>query len=320
MTSHTHTVPHLADRPEAIEALGWTSRDAEWIALVCLHSGVFVRSQFCHHYHCDPATAMRFTRRLTDARAAKEHPLPGTRTNQKLCHLHGKSFYRALGILDLRHRRWPGEGVLWRRLLSLDAVIESPALPWLPTEQDKVRYFTGLGIDPEVLPSRVYTGPGGATTRYFVWKLPIAGDGTRATFAYVDRGLAGTRQLRRWCREHEPLWAALRAAGVEVHVHAVARTVAADTRNASFLQHHRSAPPDERPLSPGEQDTLAEIEAALDARDHAALRRWGGFVEAGILAASLRDRAGDRNADRAAHIDRVRSHVASRVADDVYAA
>ena len=314
------TFPHLDDRAEALQALGWTGRDAEWITLVCLHSGVFTRAQFCHHYGCTPPTAMRLTRRLTDARAAKEHPLPGSRTNQKLCHLHGKSFYRALGTRNLRHRRWPGEGVLWRRLLSLDAVIESPGLPWLPTEQEKVSYFTGLGIDPEILPSRVYTGPRGVTTRYFVWKLPIAGNRDRATFAYVDRGLAGTRQLRRWCREHEPLWAALRAAGTEVHVHTVARTVAADTRNANFLQHHRSALPDEHPLSPEEQDTLAEIEVALDARDHAALRRWGGFVGAGLRAASLRDRAGDRNAGRAALIDRLRSHVASRVADDVYAA
>ena len=34
-------VPHLRSRAAALEALGWTGRNAEWLALVCLHSGVF---------------------------------------------------------------------------------------------------------------------------------------------------------------------------------------------------------------------------------------------------------------------------------------
>lgn len=313
------TLPHLDGRAEALAALGWSGRDAEWIALVCLHSGVFVRAQVCHHHHFSRMAAMRFVRRLTAARVAKERPLPGTRTNQKLCHIHGKSFYRALGVSDVRHRRLAGDGVLWRRLLSLDAVIEFPALPWLPTEQDKVRYFSSLGIDPELLPRRVYTGRAGTTTRAFAWKLPIAGDGDRATFVYVDPGLDTTRQLRRWCREHEALWAALRDAGVAVHVHAVARTVAADQRNAAYLDHHASTP-DVRPLSAGEQDTLHTIEAALLDNDQAALQRWGGFMAAARAAAPLRARADALSGGRAEHIDRVRSHVASRVADDVYPA
>lgn len=311
---------HLDGRAEALALLGWSGRDAEWIALVCLHSGVFVRSQFCHHHDCSPQTAMRFATSLTDARVAKEHPLPGTRTNQKLCHIHGKSVYRVLGVSDVRHRRRAGEGVLWRRLLSLDAVIEAPALPWLPTEQDKVRYFAALGIDPELLPRRVYTGAGGVTTRAFAWKLPIAGDRRRATFVYVDPGLDTTRQLRRWCREHEALWTVLRAAGVAVHVHAVARTVAAMQRNAAFLERHHAANHRARPLASEEQDTLRTIEAALLDNDQAALQRWGGFMEAARTAAPLRARADALSGGRAAHIDRVRSHVASRVADDVYAA
>lgn len=319
MASAIPTLPHLAGRAEALVPLGWSGRDAEWIALVCLHSGIFVRRQFAHHYQCPRSTPLRFAHRLADARVAREHPVPGTRTNQKLCHIHGKSCYRALGISDVRHRRLAGDGVLWRRLLSLDAVIESPGLSWLPTEQDKVRYFVGLGVDPELLPRRVYTGRSGTTTRAFAWKLPIAGDGERATFVYVDPGLDTTRQLRRWCREHEALWAALCDAGVAVHVHAVARTVAAEQRNTAFLEHHTTTP-DVRPLSVGEQDTLHTIEAALLDNDQAALQPWGGFMEAARVAAPLRSRADALSGGRAAHIDRVRSHVASRVADDVYAA
>ena len=43
-------IEHLRGRERALEALGWTGQDAEWIALVCLHSGVFTRAQFCHYF------------------------------------------------------------------------------------------------------------------------------------------------------------------------------------------------------------------------------------------------------------------------------
>ena len=319
MPSITDRFPHLTRRPEALAPLGWTGRDAEWITLVCLHSGVFVRAQFCHAYGCSPQTAMRFDRRLTDEGIAGESALPGSRTNQKLCHIHARPLYRTLGIEDLRHRRRPGDAVLWRRLLSLDAVLESPDLAWLPTEQDKVRYFTDLRIDPDLLPRRVYTGRGGITTRYFAWKLPIAGHSTRATFVYADPGLDTTRQLGRWCAEHEDLWAALRAAGLQVHVHAVARTRAADQRNATFLARHHTTAPPARTLSPEEARTLDRIEAALLANDQAVLQNWGGFMDAARTASPLRERADALVRGRAAYIDRVQTHVASRVADDVFA-
>ena len=41
-------IEHLRGRDRKLEPLGWTGPDAEWIALVCLHSGVFTRAQFCH--------------------------------------------------------------------------------------------------------------------------------------------------------------------------------------------------------------------------------------------------------------------------------
>ena len=40
-------IEHLRGRDRKLEPLGWTGQDAEWIALVCLHSGIFTRSQFC---------------------------------------------------------------------------------------------------------------------------------------------------------------------------------------------------------------------------------------------------------------------------------
>ena len=43
-------IEHLRGRDRKLEPLGWTGPDAEWIALVCLHSGVFTRAQFCDYF------------------------------------------------------------------------------------------------------------------------------------------------------------------------------------------------------------------------------------------------------------------------------
>ena len=39
-------IAHLQGREKAIQELGFKAEDAEWIALVALHSGVFLRSQY----------------------------------------------------------------------------------------------------------------------------------------------------------------------------------------------------------------------------------------------------------------------------------
>ena len=45
------TIAHLRDREIALADLGWTGDAAEWIALVCLHSGIFTRSQFAYYFN-----------------------------------------------------------------------------------------------------------------------------------------------------------------------------------------------------------------------------------------------------------------------------
>ena len=77
-------------------------------------------------------------------------------------HITHKPIYRALGIENVKHRRGAkntNTPVLMRRLLSLDYLIERPALGWLPTEDDKVQRFETLGIDRAMLPYRKYGTP-----------------------------------------------------------------------------------------------------------------------------------------------------------------
>ena len=219
------TVPTLQDRARCLGPLGWSGREAEWIALVALHTGVFTRSQWRHYFN-DPHREMvsRFVRALVEKQLAIEDErlmLPG---GARAVLLTGKAPYRALGIPDVRHRRAKDATtqVLMRRVLSLDYLIERPTLGWLPTEDDKVRRFEALGIDRGTFPYRLY-GPHGKPQipRYFAFKLPIAVDEKTATFVYVDAGQTTDSELRAWGVAHAPLWAALRARTFAVHVVAV---------------------------------------------------------------------------------------------------
>ena len=167
-------IPHLAGRPEALALLGWTGREAEWLALVCLHSGVFTRAQYCYRFDVVRSTAGRFVARLVEAGIAAEQPHLALRTTARLYHVFGRAIYRALGIEDIRHRRRGTEGVVFRRLLSRDYVLERPELPWLVTEQEKVTRFADLGTKPDALPQRVYRAAAGSSRRYFHVKLRVA--------------------------------------------------------------------------------------------------------------------------------------------------
>ena len=81
-------IEHLHDREKALEPLGWTGHEAEWIALVCLHSGVFTRAQFCFYFEgARRNRASRFVRDLVDRRLAVEYALPNKRGRAKACRI-----------------------------------------------------------------------------------------------------------------------------------------------------------------------------------------------------------------------------------------
>ena len=90
-------IEHLRDREKALEPLGWSGREAEWIALACLHSGVFIRSQFCHYFNTARSAARRMVRGLKEQRALVESDQVRSNGGGKICRISGKAIYRALG-------------------------------------------------------------------------------------------------------------------------------------------------------------------------------------------------------------------------------
>ena len=159
-------IEHLRGREKALESLGWTGREAEWLALVCLHSGVFIRSQFCHYFEARRNAAHRIVRTLIERREAVEGEWPLVNGGGKTCRISSKGIYRALGVENIRHRRKAGAPVVMRRLMSLDFVLEHPGMNWLPTEGEKVEFIEGLGVHSNLI-------PGGFTTARFALRDAI---------------------------------------------------------------------------------------------------------------------------------------------------
>ena len=190
---------HLKERAKGLEPFGWTGRGAEWIALACFHGGVFTRAQWTDFLGCHHEKVRRAVHRLVAQGVAVEETPPGGIAGiGRICRIHGRRIYRALGAGDRRRRRTTSTGVLMRRLLSLDYVLEHPHLPWLPTEPEKVSAFEALGIDCGILPQRVYRGAAGNIRRHFPLRLPVALDTEHAVFVYVDSGHETAMALRSW--------------------------------------------------------------------------------------------------------------------------
>ena len=215
--------PHLQGRERLLEPLGFTPQQAEWITLVCLHSGIFTRDQAQAFLGTRRTTAQRFFHALLDARVSGRPVAAAAITDGRhVCRIFGKAVYRELGITNVRHRRDSSIEVARRRLLSLDFVLDHPELPWLPTEPEKVACFRRLGIDAELLPKRIYYGRANGRVRYFHIKMPMAVEGDRAVFTYIDPGMGTPTELQSWGAAHRDLWAKLRHSGRRVEVVAVA--------------------------------------------------------------------------------------------------
>ena len=73
-------IAHLQGREAAIEPFGWTGRQAEWIALVCLHSGVFTRTQATRFLDTHHERARRLVHALIAQGLAAAGSSPGVYT------------------------------------------------------------------------------------------------------------------------------------------------------------------------------------------------------------------------------------------------
>ena len=270
-------IEHLKGREQALAPLGWIGREAEWIALVCLHSGVFTRPQFCRYFNADRKRAHRFVKAIIGRGCGVESEWPVVNGGGKSCRISSKPIYRALEIENIRHRRKATVSVLRRRLLSLDFVLEHPGMNWLPTEGEKVEFIEGLGVHSNLIPRRIYYGAVRSQKRYFALKLPVAGGDKTVTFAYVDPGRESTGELNSWGAAHGPLWDAIRAKGRRVEVIAIGAELDAVLRADQMLQLWAAAEPGKVIKGLTIKQEIAAIRQALNSGDQEFMSQYGGM-------------------------------------------
>ena len=291
-------IEHLRGRDRKLEQLGWTGQDAEWIALVCLHSGVFTRAQFCYYFRAERKRAFRFVKTLIEQRQAVQTNLIPFNGGGKTCRISSKAIYKALGVENIRHRRTASDQLVMRRLLSLDFVLEHAAMNWLPAEPEKVEFFEKLGLPLRLIPRRIYYGVAGTQKRYFALKLPLAVDPETVTFAYVDPGHQTDRELYSWGAAHGPLWDALRKKGRQVRVIGIGVENATVDRTERVLEKWAAAEPGashEGPTpkpgasheGPTPKQEIETIRAAMKRNDLVYLEQYGGFGPAMKRVAAL---------------------------------
>ena len=270
------SLAHLQGREKNLAEFGWTAGKAEWIALVCLHSGSFLRSQMCRYLQIDRRAASKLVRSIVARGFAAEIQLKDHPGAPHLCRISSRQIYRALGAEHIRYRRVVEARVTFLRVLGLDYILEHPTHHWLPTEHDKVDFFhSKLNVPTHLLPSRVYKGTAGHQQRFFVSKYPIAHEKNTVTFLYIDPHDLTDKPLRSWLSDHRSLFDALRHAGKRIRVVAVASQRRILARADRILSPWSKAQPVPHEAGSG-GDELRKLTDAYLKRDLHTLQQWGG--------------------------------------------
>jgi hypothetical protein len=176
-------------RCAAVEAFGYTPRQAEFLVRVALHGGYFLRRHYLAFTGLAHGQAsVRFLARATDRGHVRAFPIRGL---GRVYHLFARPLYAAIGEEHNRNRRLVETGAVMRKLMTLDFVLSRPEGQFFATEEDKVALLTQLGVWQELWPAKRYAprrGRGPIVTRYFVDKMPWLRlpDDTRLLFVYVD--------------------------------------------------------------------------------------------------------------------------------------
>lgn len=285
-------IPHLDGRARKLaDALDLPADLAEWLAVSALHSGCFVRSQlqcFGGYSEQDRKSVLRIVRRLTDKKLITETPYESLGL---LARVTNKLVYRLINADNIRHRREASLPLTFRRLLSLDYVLDHPQLPWLPTEEEKVSCFDRLGIERSHLPRRVWDNVTGHTVRLFANKHPIAVDplGKQAWFVYTDSQEKSPQGVRSWRTEHNALWSELYRLGFQLSiVHASFNLRLEGSVNGVFTSW-KNQPHSTVSRAEIERE-LARAQQAIRSDEEAALKVYGGFNGALRASAALKNR------------------------------
>lgn len=203
-------------RIEVMRRLGFTERQADFLAHVLVFSGVFMERQYCRFAGLTHGRkSVDFLQTLVERGYARVIA-PGKAHSGRFYHLHYKPLYEAIRLPNSRNRRRVTLGRFIERLMLLDVVLGDTKHCWIGTEKDKVGYFQKLEVfghklTDNVLPRVVFGTGERRTTRYFPDKLPIGvsrEDRDRIVFVFLVRQPSPT-EFRIFLARHAELLSGL---------------------------------------------------------------------------------------------------------------
>lgn len=247
------------ERVHAVEAHGFSERQASFLTALMLYSGVCMGRQYCAYQRIAYGQKMHdFFAGLLARGMATARPCGHNRA--RIYHVHHRPLYQAIGDPENRHRKPMALARAIERLMVLDAVLEDRQLTWLGTEADKVRHFTMVApVARDELPAITFVGKDAATTRYFTDKLPIGfrPDGRTTVFLYLMTRPSPV-EFRAFLERHADLLRALPAWTIRVLVPSHLRKAIGTYRSAF----------QEQLAMPLRSDTRDELHWYFDARAH----------------------------------------------------
>jgi hypothetical protein len=199
----------LQERADRVRELGYTEREARFVAIAALHSGYFLRRQFTQAVGVGSGKAANtFTAKLLRSSHAS---VVAVCHNAHLFHLCSKLLYERLGIPNSRNRRPRAPFAVKSRLMGLDYVLAHATTSFFGTYVERVTFFCDvLGLDRAVLPTK-FVGQGNhRRPRYFTDGFPLglddSADGSpMLTFCYVDDGGSSVSAFQTYLAQYRPL-------------------------------------------------------------------------------------------------------------------
>ena len=274
------TVTALRNPPDAIVALGYTPREADFLRLVARHGGYFVMRQFGAFLgRGHGQTTVALARKLVGRKDATVQTF--CRATQVL-HLAPRRLYEAAGVGSdpYRRRRRPSAAIT-ARLMAVDYVLDHPGLTFLAPDDEALVCLDRRGVDRLWLPQQRYLRHRARLPRlrYFVDADPIAiapcPTGVETwTFAFIDDGPHTSVRFGLFVERYRPLFDRLPDWRVVFVTREHQRVEAAERTFDRTL-----ATPAESPYASGALETFEEYARLRQAFER---KQWSMLQKAGL--------------------------------------
>jgi hypothetical protein len=219
-----------SDSVSALQSLGYTEREATFLYIVAVHSGYFLRRQFCRFAQRERgAIAHQLIRKARDNGHLRSIDCGEAR---QVYHLTARAIYERLGLGSSQNWKLKGDAQIKTRLMALDFVLDHLSEIFLNHEQAKVEYFTDtLGIHPESLPRPRMDGQRSFSDLFPILIGSASSHLPNLRFTFFDEGLLTTKRFQRYLDTYINLFSSLMEFEL-IYVASGQRNFAAPKRNS----------------------------------------------------------------------------------------